>query len=138
MGPTTESTDAETPPKTVPLFPDCRGFGDFEYRDSDDSSTYDDDAEDDNGLEHMTDLVDAGVFKRTLRILKEKPRCVLCSVCFKPGDKISVSNNPSCDHQYHQDCIRKWIKTKSHSCPVCRQHYTKRPKPSESQPGLEE
>ena len=116
---------ADSAPKTMELFPDSRRFGDFEW--PDDSSTLDDETEDD-GLEVVVDLVSAGVFKRTLGILKEQPRCVLCSVCFKIGDKVSVSNNPSCEHQYHQDCIRRWIKNRSDACPVCRVCYTVSPK----------
>ena len=113
------------PPTTLALFPDFRGFGNFSWSDqgTDDSSTYEEDTEDD-GIEPVVDLVNAGVFKRKLSILKEQPRCVLCSVCYKVGDKISVSNNPLCDHQYHHDCIRKWIKDKSSNCPVCKKTYT--------------
>ena len=113
---------------TLALFSDSRSFGNFECLD--DASPCDDDTED-HSVGARVDLVDAGVFKRTLGILKEQPRCVLCSVAFKPGDRISVSNSPECCHQYHEQCITRWLKTKSNKCPVCRTHYTMRPVPSQ-------
>ena len=121
-----DSEGTPTSSKTVALFPDSRGFGNFDWSYED---TEDDGHTEDDGIEPIANLVDAGVFKRTLGILKEQPRCVLCSVCFKVGDKISISNNTLCEHQYHKDCILLWLKTKSNECPVCRAHYTRLPIP---------
>ena len=43
-----------------------------------------------------------------------------CSICFEElsdGRQICLNNN--CEHGYHCECIRRWLRT-SNSCPLCR------------------
>ncbi|XP_020586247.1 E3 ubiquitin ligase BIG BROTHER-related-like [Phalaenopsis equestris] len=41
--------------------------------------------------------------------------CLICSMAYKNRDKLI---NLPCQHQYHKDCITKWLKIKK-ACPVC-------------------
>jgi Ring finger domain len=112
----------------TPLFDDSRGFGGLVWTVADVNPVEEEDDDDDNLLYQPVDLVRAGVFKRTFKILKQQPRCVLCSVCFDIGDKVSVSSQNKCDHQYHRECILRWLVTKSDKCPVCKELYFVRPR----------
>lgn len=104
------------------LFAEFHKFGSFSW--SDDSTS--EGTEEEEPGDDVVDLVEAGVFKKSLDILLSQPRCVLCSVCFKAGDKVCFSNNPSCEHEYHKECILQWFEKKSStSCPVCKESYIK-------------
>lgn len=48
--------------------------------------------------------------------------CLICLNDFENGDLVSVSNNPSCRHGFHQDCIQSWL-AKNETCPTCREIY---------------
>ncbi|OMJ18940.1 putative E3 ubiquitin-protein ligase RHA2B [Smittium culicis] len=63
-----------------------------------------------------------------------------CLICFEKiniGDKIRLI---PCNHRFHQECLDKWLTTRSGSCPNCR--YDLRPKkdgsidPSSSNPDI--
>lgn len=41
-----------------------------------------------------------------------------CSICLEKFDSNCIALY-SCDHIYHEKCIREWIK-KSRLCPLCR------------------
>ena len=43
--------------------------------------------------------------------------CAICLADFTDGDKIRVL--PKCNHEFHVDCIDKWLLSHS-SCPTCR------------------
>jgi len=43
--------------------------------------------------------------------------CNICIECFNKGDNIIKLN---CSHQFHKDCIKKWLCHNSTKCPVCR------------------
>ncbi|CAB9500206.1 expressed unknown protein [Seminavis robusta] len=119
------SIESKRPNFVTTLFEESRGFGTFVGTDDTCSMGSHDEEDDDlDGIiGHSVDLVRAGVFKRTFELMKTQSRCVLCSVCYEVGDKVSVSNNPTCDHQYHQACILRWLKRKSVLCPVCKEPY---------------
>jgi len=113
--------------KVIGLFEESRGFGDCCYAVDDENEHISflncADIEDEEEMSGWTtmDLVSAGVFKRTVDVLKRQPRCVLCSVCYKVGDKVSVSRNPLCAHQFHAECVHQWLKqNNSASCPICQ------------------
>jgi hypothetical protein len=56
--------------------------------------------------------------------LEEEPQCSICLGDYAPGDLIAASTTSSCSHQFHRDCIAKWLLRKFH-CPVCREIYLK-------------
>lgn len=42
-------------------------------------------------------------------------QCTICCEDYKETDKLTVFD---CKHQFHDDCIRKWLEIKS-VCPLC-------------------
>nr|GFA64024.1 hypothetical protein [Tanacetum cinerariifolium] len=47
----------------------------------------------------------------------EKPSfCVICQMDFEDQEKIKMLD---CRHEYHVDCIRKWLNVKN-NCPICK------------------
>ena len=43
--------------------------------------------------------------------------CNICIECFDKGNNIIKLN---CNHEFHKDCIKKWLCDNSTKCPVCR------------------
>jgi hypothetical protein len=43
----------------------------------------------------------------------------LCSICLEPIRMNGIKT--SCNHQYHKNCIKKWINLNHRSCPLCRE-----------------
>ena len=43
--------------------------------------------------------------------------CNICIECFNKGNNIIKLN---CSHEFHKDCIKKWLCDNSTKCPVCR------------------
>jgi hypothetical protein len=54
--------------------------------------------------------------------LEEAPECAICLSHFKPHQLVCESNNVSCDHIFHQDCMMGWL-MKHKVCPLCREVY---------------
>ena len=48
--------------------------------------------------------------------------CQICAVEFQEGDSIYQSNNPKCNHPFHQACMDKWLNYQ-YSCPLCSEIY---------------
>lgn len=44
--------------------------------------------------------------------------CVICQCDFEKEDEVTVL---PCEHEFHNDCIKKWLTQDSCSCPCCRQ-----------------
>ncbi|XP_010279213.1 PREDICTED: uncharacterized protein LOC104613187 [Nelumbo nucifera] len=47
---------------------------------------------------------------------QETETCIICQVNYENQEKIGTL---SCDHEYHADCIRKWLLVKN-VCPICK------------------
>lgn len=47
---------------------------------------------------------------------KKKEECVICCMAYSSGERLM---NLPCAHQYHSECIKRWLKLKKH-CPVCQ------------------
>jgi len=48
-----------------------------------------------------------------------------CAICFSPFEDhelVCESNNLSCKHVFHKDCLVKWLE-KHEDCPICRNIY---------------
>jgi hypothetical protein len=54
--------------------------------------------------------------------LEEAQGCAICLSHFKPHQLVCESNNLSCDHIFHQDCMMDWL-MKHRRCPLCRELY---------------
>jgi hypothetical protein len=63
-------------------------------------------------------------YYKFLRRINVETDDVICSICINPVEKNSRMAKLSCKHQFHKDCIYKWLKNKL-SCPCCRQQFTK-------------
>jgi hypothetical protein len=49
-------------------------------------------------------------------------RCAICLASYVNHERICESNNMSCRHIFHEDCMVCWLKMHI-PCPVCRQPY---------------
>ena len=48
---------------------------------------------------------------------KSKYKCTICMMKFEEEDMVSKLK---CNHIFHEDCIKEWLKEYSYKCPVCR------------------
>ena len=46
--------------------------------------------------------------------------CQICSVEFRDNDAVYSSNNPRCNHHFHQKCMEKWLNYQ-YTCPICHE-----------------
>jgi hypothetical protein len=50
--------------------------------------------------------------------------CAICLSEFQDHQLVCESNNSSCQHVFHKDCMIRWLTTKQHDdCPMCRETY---------------
>jgi hypothetical protein len=49
--------------------------------------------------------------------------CAICLSSFKPQQLVCESNNTSCRHVFHKDCMVDWLIKYHDSCPMCREIY---------------
>jgi hypothetical protein len=58
--------------------------------------------------------------------LAEEEEIAGCSIClshFKPQQLVCESNNSSCQHIFHKDCMVDWLMKGHDTCPMCREVY---------------
>jgi hypothetical protein len=56
--------------------------------------------------------------------IEERAGCAICLGEFQDRQLVCESNNPSCQHVFHKDCMVGWLTTKQHDdCPCCRETY---------------
>jgi hypothetical protein len=53
----------------------------------------------------------------------EMAGCAICLSSFKPQQLVCESNNPSCRHIFHKDCMVNWLMKNHDNCPMCREVY---------------
>jgi cbb3-type cytochrome oxidase subunit 3 len=53
----------------------------------------------------------------------EMAGCAICLSHFKPQELVCKSNNSSCQHIYHKDCMVDWLMKLHDNCPMCREVY---------------
>jgi hypothetical protein len=49
--------------------------------------------------------------------------CAICLSHFKPEQLVCESNNSSCQHVFHRDCMVDWLMKYHDNCPMCREVY---------------
>jgi hypothetical protein len=49
--------------------------------------------------------------------------CAICSSHFEPQQLVCESNNSSCQHVFHKDCMVDWLLKGHDTCPMCREVY---------------
>jgi hypothetical protein len=54
---------------------------------------------------------------------EETDGCAICLSQFKPQQLVCESNNSSCQHIFHKDCMVDWLMKDNGSCPMCREVY---------------
>jgi hypothetical protein len=55
---------------------------------------------------------------------EEMAGCAICLCQFQPEQLVCESNNASCQHVFHKDCIVDWLmKQTDNTCPMCREVY---------------
>ncbi|RZC71702.1 hypothetical protein C5167_034847 [Papaver somniferum] len=47
---------------------------------------------------------------------EEAEICTICQAEYESGEKVATLN---CDHEYHVDCIKPWLRGKN-ACPICK------------------
>jgi hypothetical protein len=59
-------------------------------------------------------------------VSEEEEEMAGCSIClshFKPQQLVCESNNSSCQHVFHKDCMVDWLMKYHDDCPMCREVY---------------
>jgi hypothetical protein len=54
---------------------------------------------------------------------EEMAGCAICLSHFKPQQVVCESNNSSCQHVFHKDCMVDWLMKGHDTCPMCREVY---------------
>jgi hypothetical protein len=55
---------------------------------------------------------------------EEMAGCAICLSHFNPQQLVCESNNSSCRHVFHKDCMVNWLmKQSENTCPMCREVY---------------
>jgi hypothetical protein len=54
---------------------------------------------------------------------EEMAGCAICLSQFKPHQLVCESNNSSCQHVFHKDCMVDWLTNHHDDCPMCREVY---------------
>jgi hypothetical protein len=54
---------------------------------------------------------------------EEMEDCAICLSQFKPQQLVCESDNPSCRHIFHKDCMVDWLMKRHDNCPICREVY---------------
>jgi Ring finger domain len=49
---------------------------------------------------------------------KDGSVCAICNKEYSEGEGIYESNNPRCGHEFHQECMNKWLAIQN-ACPIC-------------------
>ena len=52
-------------------------------------------------------------------LLEENIKEEKCVICYDDYSNINIITILSCNHKYHKECIKKWIKIKL-ECPLCK------------------
>ena len=54
----------------------------------------------------------------------QRPGCSICLKSYTDDDEVVLSNNPSCRHVFHKECIVPWLAKKEDAkCPLCREQF---------------
>ncbi len=61
-----------------------------------------------------------------------------CHICIEPfsiADKVSIPLHRTCDHNFHEKCIKAWLK-RNNTCPCCRNQYIITPEVKETRKSI--
>jgi hypothetical protein len=59
----------------------------------------------------------------SLAMEEEMAGCAICLSQFQSQQLVCESNNPSCRHVFHKDCMVDWLMKHHDECPMCREVY---------------
>jgi hypothetical protein len=54
---------------------------------------------------------------------EEMAGCAICLSHFEPQQLVCESNNSSCQHVFHKECMVDWLMKHHDTCPMCREVY---------------
>ncbi|XP_047324672.1 RING-H2 finger protein ATL40-like [Impatiens glandulifera] len=62
-------------------------------------------------------IIESFVVEDFLPGIQQENHCSICCFDFEEGDRVVTL--PSCNHRFHDGCIRKWFENQT-NCPMCR------------------
>ncbi|KAG8363035.1 hypothetical protein BUALT_BualtUnG0011500 [Buddleja alternifolia] len=74
--------------------------------------------EEDNDVSYLVPTAESSIESLEITRLTDNGTCSICLEDF-PSNGDSDGACMPCSHTFHEDCIKKWLRT-SHYCPVCR------------------
>jgi hypothetical protein len=82
-------------------------------------------AEDDRNTGNLDSDVEAATTEQWQYLPSDAVFDAVCAICceeYKEGEEICHSQNPSCCHFFHFECMGQWLMLHS-NCPCCQENY---------------
>lgn len=117
----TSSSETSTSEEATRENTECIGALESNYTNASNAST-----SDDTTTEHPTGSTDASttnnVNNPVEKIWVSAGECIICLEDYVNGE--SVVLKLPCGHEFHEDCIRRWLLSRKKTCPICKMDVT--------------